>query len=387
MNGDRKSIQFASVVAMVTLVAVGLANPATAGETEAEYVETDAIVNAIAIQSMKVRGDIVRARAVATSDPGSQRLGRRLTEYLDAEAKQGRFHDERRVFAATMDNPLLPGRPITVVWADQTAPLGIHLHKIERRDGGIKLGMNLATAPPLQVDGKRMGPSSAPTTPGSSGFAGVTTHPNMYKEAPAQPCTTYWFRPEIPTVPDANGDPTEHQMNSCWEIWAQNNTVHFEYNRWAVWTLARPSSRYRVWTQDFSILSRPWRNSTAISSLVDSTYPSGQSSCDTRATVTIGGTYGGLTGQISIPVYQCTTTWRHFDTGRKMFGMDWDGFTENRQLRLDAAGRYNAVNKTVLPVWADQTYVSTYSCYTLLFTNVCSDLDFDRGWKFQDTGW
>src|SRR4029453_15409802 len=112
---------------------------------------------------------------------------------------------------------------------------------------------------------------------------------------------------------------------------------------------------------------------------------SGQSTCDTVATVTIGGSYGGITGQISIPVYQCTTTWRHFDTGRKMFGMDWDGYTQNRQLRLDAAGRYNAINKTVLPVWADQTYVSTHSCG--YFFHLCNVNVVDKGWKFQDSGW
>jgi hypothetical protein len=297
---------------------------------------------------------------------------------------RGVFLDVGQVKVASMDNPLSPGQPLEIAWSGRSVPAGIHLHRLDQA-GETTVGVNVAFAPPTaeSLQATRM---TAGTAEVGSGFEGVGDHPNMYKEDNA--CYTVWFTPEFPTQLDSQGFMTQHQMNTCWEVWAQDATVHFVYNRWATWTLAVPSSSVEhVFTQDFSILSRPWSGGGAIAQLNSSTPAQGSSNCVELGSATIGGTYSGITAQVTIPVHKCTTTWVHFDANQKMFGLDWDGFTSNRQLFLDAAGDYNAINATALPSWADQTYVSTHSCENFAGVGSCTAFPADTGWKYQDAGW
>jgi hypothetical protein len=373
--GHRVPLRAGFVAAALGVSLFAIPASAQASPANVKIVDTSATIDAGTINLFTKSGGGLSALA-SSADPVHTRLRQRIDKHLADQALAGHYLDYSQVKAASIPNPLEPGKNVDLVWSGSSNPSALHLNKRRIGKKAGQTGVSVVFNP--RENATRKGPSGGSATASvGSGFEGATEHPNMYSEG--NDCYTVWFNPTYSSVND-----NDHQMNTCWEIWAQDKTVHFIYNRWALWTLARPSSSViEANTVDFSILSRPWNTRAGdIAKINKSTPSAGSATCSDVASIKIGGAYAGLTGEINIPVHKCERTWVHFDAGRKQFGLDWDG-SSPYQLRLDAAGDYDAVNKTVLPVWADQTFVAVSWCD---WNNWCA-VHYPENWKYQDRGW
>lgn len=366
---------------MLALTVAAVPTGAHASPSTATVVEKSAILDAAVIRAYTVTGQEALAssendRSSAAIRSAERKLRERVQRHLAERAQSGHYLDASQVKAASIPNPLDTSKNIDLVWSGERDPGAVRVNQRIQGDDGGAIGVNVTFNPPKRTT--RNGPSQASATAAlGSGFEGATSHPNMYSEG--NDCYTVWFNPTYSSVNN-----NDHQMNTCWEIWAQDKTVHFIYNRWALWTIARPArAAVEANTVDFSILSRPWKTRAGdIEKINKSTPAAGSTTCTDVLPITIGGAYGGTSGQITIPVHRCETTWIHFDRNKNQFGIDWDGSSPN-QLRLDAAGDYNAINKTVLPVWADQTFAAVEWCN---WDDWCV-VGYDENWKYQDSGW
>jgi hypothetical protein len=310
-----------------------------------------------------------RADRLGTS---SITLRKRVNEYLDQQARAGRLIDERLVSAAALPDPFKPGAEIHVVWDSSSIVQAIVLAQADFADGGNQVGMGVEVGGVPRSTRAARGPTAT-----GSGFDAIRTQRNMYKEASG--CVDTWFDPRYPSSRD-------HKMVSCFELWGQDRTVHWVYNRWQLWTPAVPSAgTYR--TTDLYAAARPWRGlESRMARLNDWEPRSLDATCYTAATASLSGTYGGVTGQVSIPIQKCEDYWLDISSSTRKIGIDYqldDDTNSGRQgqMYMDVAGDFDAINATVEPVMADYNWATVRSCTGP--QTVCSKRSFVR----KDDGW
>lgn len=109
-----------------------------------------------------------------------------------------------------------------------------------------------------------------------------------------------------------------------------------------------------------------------------------QSQCDTTTNLTLGGAYGGITGSVTIPMNTCEDYWLDINTVNKKIAIDYltdDSplYGREGQMYMDVAGRYDASDSTVLPIWADYNWVTVGYC-----SIICSERS---SFVAKDSGW
>ncbi|MDG9672554.1 hypothetical protein [Micromonospora sp. DH14] len=296
----------------------------------------------------------------------------RVQEHLDLAARNGRLIDKTKVSVSTVEDPFNRGEQVMLTWEGYKSPESITYARRGGEGSPSTTAMGIQLGGAKTVDLNRAGPKAN----GGSGYSAAVSTSNMYKEDGS--CATTWFVPGYASSKD-------HKLTSCYELWAQDKTVHFVYNRWSLWQPAPASAIDEVGkTTDFYVASRPWRGHEY--KLVDlNGWKPSQSeltkTCTTVATATIGGTYGAVTGNVAIPINRC----EHYDlditASTRRVGIDFNG-TSSNNIQMDVAGDYDAVNATVLPVWADYNWVEVQWCWA--WGAIC---DPPTPWVAKDSGW
>lgn len=354
------------VVTVVLAMAGGAvaASPAHADTGAEEPTVRTARFSAAELSAASQRGDLAAA--------ASPKLRQRVTEHLGQQVRAGRLLDERAVKVAVLPDPFKRGAAIHTVWDSASVPQSIVMVRADFADGGNQVGMGVeSSGDPATAEA-----ANGPTATGS-GFGAGTTPKNMYKQNNG--CTDTWFVPGYSSTRD-------HKMTSCWEWWAQSGTVHWVYNRWLLWTPAVPSAgSYR--TTDLYAASRPWAGyESRVAKLNDWEPRSLSATCFTAATAKLGGTFGGITGEVSIPYQKCEDYWLDISASARKIGIDYqlDDSTNNGrtgQMYMDVAGDFNASNSTVVPIMADYNWATVRSCTGP--QTVCSKTSFVH----KDSGW
>ncbi|MEU8230059.1 hypothetical protein AB0C12_10690 [Actinoplanes sp. NPDC048967] len=172
---------------------------------------------------------------------------------------------------------------------------------------------------------------------------------------------------------------SDHYLWSCWEKWAESGTRHWIYNRFG--RFHRANYSWIPYTREFTIRSRPWAGSDAITSLNQATPTASATTCEATQTVTIGASAAGVSGQIGIPLHRCDSTNPVGTWGRKEIGVQFLGKTSKVVLYGDTAGDYTAKDKTVVPTWADYTWAAVDRKYgDLNLTTLDEFVRKDSGW-------
>ncbi|HEX6967222.1 MAG TPA: hypothetical protein VF174_00110 [Micromonosporaceae bacterium] len=337
--------------------AATIATPASAAE---QPVVRKAYFNAAELRAASVRADRLPATATKARS--------RVAEHLNDQARLGRVVDERTVSVASLPDPFTPGRRIDVVWEGEQAPQSIEIQLAEFADGSGQMGMGVESggAPATAI---------VPTSTGA-GYSAGSNPKNMYKQNNG--CTTTWFDPHYTADRD-------HKMVSCWEWWAQPSTVHWVYNRWMLWTPAVPKfGLYK--TTDLYAASRPWAGyESRLPKLNDWSPRYLNATCYTAGTFTLSGTYGGVTGEVSVPYNKCEDYWLDINTTSRKIGIDyqlddttWNGRTG--QMYMDVAGDFNASNSTVVPIMADYNWATVANQFVQGTWQ-------KQHWVQKDSGW
>ncbi len=197
-----------------------------------------------------------------------------------------------------------------------------------------------------------------------------------------------WFKANYPTKDNA-----DNQLVTCYEKFNQPKTQHWIYNRWALWTPAEGTTAlgHDVTTTDFTIRSRPWKGTESKLVKLNKWAPTSPGTqCKAGATTTLGGTYEGVTGSITIPLTDaCRTNELRVDTATRAIGIDFSG-SQKGQLRLDVAGDFDAAKKydpsdlTTRPDFADYSWMELTYCETgdlgLCLERKHQLLNKDAGW-------
>jgi hypothetical protein len=297
-----------------------------------------------------------------------------VQDHLDDAARQGRLVDEREVALATVADPFTPEEVITIVWDRGKAPHEVLYGKKEHESGSdhtilmdVRFGDGDTSGLPTQRNGEAHG---------GAGYSAVFRSDNMYREDNG--CATTWFRPSYPSDYD-------HKLVSCYEVWGLDRTPIFVYNRWALWTPApAPWWLGTPQTVDFEVSARPWRGHEGkIKQLADWAPRHGDlvKKCDTNGEFTLGGSWAGLSGSVTMPLNTCEQYWLNITAGpgtQNRMTIDFDGSREG-QMYMDIAGKYDAIDQHVLPYWADRNYVQLQVC----FPANCPD----EYWEAKDSGW
>ncbi|WP_157607041.1 hypothetical protein [Saccharomonospora azurea] len=311
--------------------------------------------------------------ATALTSADSEAHGR-VRQHLDEAARNGRLVDESRIRVAEVADPYSADETITLVWDSPKAPTEL---LYSRRDTANSDAHNIAIG--LQMGGGDT--TGMPTErtreaqPGS-GYAAVFGIDNMYLEDNG--CSTGWFAPSYSSDYD-------HKIVSCYEAWGLDKTPIFVYNRWALWTPA-PSDIWGVTaeTVDMEVSARPWTGHEGkIKQLADWAPRHGDSlsTCDSNRNYTVGGSWGGLSGSVTMPINICDKYWLNINAGigtQNRMTIDFDGVRDG-QMYMDIAGKYDAVDQYVLPFWADRNYMQVRVCTPTM----CNT----EAWAKADSGW
>ncbi len=302
----------------------------------------------------------------------SEKLRQRVTEHLGQQVRAGRLLDERALKVAVLPDPFKRGAEVHAVWDSASVPQSIVVQRADFADGGSQMGMGVGSS----GDPEAAVAANGPTATGS-GFGAGRTPKNMYKQNNG--CTDAWFAPGYPSSRD-------HKMTSCWEWWAQSATVHWVYNRWLLWTPAVPSvGTYR--TTDLYAASRPWTgHESRLTKLNDWEPRSLNATCYTAGTAKLGGSFGGVTGEVSIPYQKCEDYWLDVSASTRKIGIDYqldDDTNSGRtgQMYMDVAGDFNASNTVIVPTMADYNWATVRSCTGP--QSVC----YKRSFVKKDSGW
>ncbi|TMQ90715.1 hypothetical protein ETD83_34175 [Actinomadura soli] len=280
-----------------------------------------------------------------------------VQRYLDSQARIGRLVNEEKVQIATVPNPLHRGTDMTVAWDGARVPANISLGQVTGETGG-KLGVGIT------FDDVKDAPGTPDEGSGGTGYDSAVQTKNMTKIN--NNCATVWFKPKYPTRDNA-----DNQLVTCYEKFNQPKTQHWVYNRWALWTPAEGHTAlgHDVKTTDFTIRSRPWKGTESRVINLNKWAPTSPSTqCKDGATMTLGGSYAGVEGSITIPFSgACKTNELRIDATTKMIGIDFSG-SQKGQMRLDVAGdfdsaqKYDPNNVTTKPDFADYSWMELTYC-------------------------
>ncbi|MFC4854446.1 hypothetical protein [Actinophytocola glycyrrhizae] len=301
----------------------------------------------------------------------------RVRQHLDEAARNGRLVDESRMMVAELPDPHTPGEEITLVWDSPKPPTEVLYSTKAGSSGGgdhrAAIGVQMGGGDTTGMPTERAGQSRA-----GSGYSAVFEIDNMYLEDNG--CSTGWFAPTY------YASDYDHKIVSCYEVWGVNNTPIFTYNRWALWT---PAEAYFplifVETEDMEVSARPWAgHESKIHQLADWAPRSGDTvgSCDSNRNFTMGGSWGGFTGSVTMPINVCEEYWLNVTAGpgsQNRMTIDFDG-ERGGQMYMDIAGKYDAVDQYVLPYWADRNYMQLEVCGPDF---ICEN----EAWAKADSGW
>lgn len=364
-------------VVLVSAMMVGLFFPVAGGSSaSAAQAEREAVsVNYATIEKAQLQKATKSAAALPSSDDRARRY---VDKYLESQAKIGRFLDKTQVHIATLSNPLIRDTHLTVAWDGKRTPLGISLGRVKGDTGG-KYGVGVIFANDT---------TEAAATSfgfGGAGYDSALSAENMTEKS--NNCASVYYTPDYPSV---NG--ADHQLITCYEKFFQPNTQHWIYNRWSLWTPAEASGGplgYNSRTTDFTIRSRPWRGYESRLVKLNKWAPlAPNSDCADAGNLTIGGTYFGITGQITFPVHKCENTELRITPETREIGIDFTG-EKTGQMALDVAGDfdaarvYNPGDATTEPVFADYNWTEVTYCTTSDFGCVEKRqqlLNKDAGW-------
>ncbi|WJK42487.1 hypothetical protein O7608_08970 [Solwaraspora sp. WMMA2056] len=305
------------------------------------------------------------------TDSVDDSLRQRVKEHIEDAVRAGRLVDERRLMSASIADPYNRGRRINMIWDGEKGP-----DRVTYASMGESPESGMAAALGVQWGGEDA--AEAPMTKsarvtGGSGY-GAGFNVTGMRNADSN-CATTWFT-------SGWNSSRDHKIVSCYEDWEQDGTVHYVYNRWALWTPAPAPWPYTTTTKDFYVAARAWSgHEYKFARLRDWAPRSGDliSSCDSSRNFTLGGSYGGVSASVSIPINVCQNYWMDITTTSPWkIGIDFDG-SRSGQMYMDVAGRYEAINSSVQLVWADYNWVTVNACGV---TNCPT-----QHWVAKDSGW
>ncbi|GIF08484.1 hypothetical protein [Actinoplanes siamensis] len=338
-----------AVIALVT-VAGSLLFPSLATAAEKPTITVDT-VDATALGKATRRASKVGSKEA--------KLQVRVKGHVDKLARAGRLTDTAQVQVAAVPDPNIAGAEVNLLWDEGKAPHKVTVAKVAEDGKETPVGFGsifLDTQTDEQV------------TPAGDGYDYGTAPKNMYRYKYG--CIEqYW---ESTGVDD-------HYLWSCWEKWAEKGTNHWIYNRFG--RFSRADYSWIPYTREFTIRSRPWAGSDAITALNSATPTASATNCEATQTVTLGFTRAGVSGQLGIPLHRCDSVNPVGTWGRKEIGVQFKGKTTKKVLYDDMAGDYTAKDKTVVPSWADYTWAAVdrkYGDFSL--TTLDEFVRKDSGW-------
>jgi hypothetical protein len=353
------AVGIAAVSASSLVAFGGAANAATPSKLGKPIVRTAQIDGTAVRAAAKNAGQI----GVLSADPARQRI----KEHLDEAARSGRLVDESVTHVSSVADPFKKGAQIRLAWDGDKAP-----EKISYSQADFGGGVPPSTAVGVQFGGgDGPGATEAKAAPSAgSGYGAGFNQENMFRSH--NNCADTWFN-------SGYNSNIDHKITSCFEVWEQNKTVHFVYNRWALWSPAPAPFGISAKTIDFYVASRPWKGKEGNFNQLNDWAPRAPSSaCDTKATFDLGGGFGGVEGKVSIPINVCQNYRMDITASTKKVGIDFDGERAG-QMYMDVAGDYSAINATVPLTWADYNWVELLVCGP---TNCPS-----QKWVAKDSGW
>lgn len=102
-------------------------------------------------------------------------------------------------------------------------------------------------------------------------------------------------------------------------------------------------------------------------------------------------TAGPLKGSAKLPVNSCKDFIVDINTTKKSIAVNYkkawgSARSANEQMYIDVAGRFDAINATVMPKWADNNFVMIGVCKNAVD---CAIIGEDRveKWLKKDSGW
>nr|CTQ91124.1 hypothetical protein [Kibdelosporangium sp. MJ126-NF4] len=365
----------AAVVSMMAFSASAQAEPALSGSADSQVVQKK-------FSSEDFKKASMAARDVAASDAKTQG---HVKEHLDDAARNGRLLDESEVMVAQLPDPVMPGNSITLAWDKDRSPdslLYAHRKSTDPNKGeglAVELQMSKPQAPPG---------AASPDVRGGSGYEAAFQITNLIRGD--EGCSTGWFAPTYTADRD-------HKIVSCYQVLELDKTPIFIYNRWSLWTPADPYFYpfTNVKTLDFDVRSRPWKGKeNLISQLTDWAPRSADmiSNCDTKTEYTLQAAAGPITGSAKIPTNTCKDYRVDVTAGPgtsntiavNYIAGSWFNARE-KQMYIDVAGKYAAIDAVVNPIWADYNYMEVGICTRP--TCVVSGADEKERWVKKDTGW
>jgi hypothetical protein len=207
------------------------------------------------------------------------------------------------------------------------------------------------------------------------GFGGGFNPQNMYMYS--SDAADGWWTPNYSSDEDAHS-------YSAFEKWARSGGVEWIYNRYGWFHRADPNSGW-AGTIDFTLRSRPWSgNEDAFANQTSHTPAPTGSSCSDSMNVTL---QAGPFASLDIPLRRCSNIDSLARADTKSGGMDWDGSGSTGDVYLDYGIAQNAVNTTVVPVWADYTWASTCWATTSLSCNPLGNPQHRFNYLKTDAGW
>ncbi|MFE9206917.1 hypothetical protein [Micromonospora sp. NPDC007230] len=359
-----------AAAAVIGAVAVAVATALPAAPASAKVSAEEPVTEVIEFGAEEVD-------TVARPGPDGKWRGRdRMDSYLDDQARDGRLVDDAIVRYGSLPDPFREDEKVDIVWEGENSPEKITYGE-RSQDGEKVTGLGVEFQPDETADAAEVAPSS--------GYNTAFNYSNMARRSNG--CTTSWFKPGYWSSWD-------HKIVSCYEKFQQTNggstgQKHWIYNRWALWTPAPVSyADERRYTTDMYVASRPWKTTASrVASLNKWIPPAMTESCSTLVNLEIGGTYGGATGKITIPINKCKEFLQRPNTTSRTIAMDLyvDGQgkrTGDAQLRMDHAGDFTSSGSTVTPSWADYNYVEVQWC--TFFGAAC---DPPTAFAAKDSGW
>jgi hypothetical protein len=265
-----------------------------------------------------------------------------------------------------------------LVWDGDKAPEKlVYSRKYHQGGDTTAVGLQLGGGDASTMRANRLLPLGSSAGAGyGSGFDYVG---NMYLEDNG--CSTAWFVPSYVHN-------TDHKIVSCYEALGVNQTPIWVYNRWALWTPGAPwDPTGWVRTNDMEVSARPWSGyANRIYQLADWRPRSTDviNNCDSNQNFSLGGSWNGISGTVTLPINTCNQFWLNITAGpgqENRMTIDFDG-SRSGQLYMDIAGKYDAVDKFVLPIWADRNYMQVRYCGSS--APLCY---YESPWSKQDSGW
>lgn len=355
-------IAFISTMTIASPLALSTPASADQGRIEINHYYSDEIAT-LTVNLASVSGS-GGARSRISAD-----ARREAEAHMLDRARNGHLVDRAEVKIAQLPDPFENGKKINVAWDGVKSPTDV-MYSQKELSGGR--GFIRATGVQMGGGNAKDLPSVRTRTPKvAGGYEAITEHKNVYLQNNG--CATALFT--------AKFSDTKHKLNTCYELWGIDKTPIWFYNRWSLWT---PANKYYE-TLDMEVSSRPWKGQEwKIKQLADWAPRAPHSDCRVN-NVTLSGTYtnptgNAVTGSVTVPFHNCQDYWLNVTPGigqENRMTIDFDG-VKTGQMYMDIAGKYDAIDETVLPYWADRNYMQVRFC-TLDCIN--------EYWAQADSGW